>query len=590
VISIKRLLLIILFLGVFLSFNIFLSSTEGELKEKFDSLLNLNFLSSQLTEPLTEWCYDFNSNIEYEDKGEEIKELKIALKKEGFIIEDSSEDFLDKETVTAVISFQEKYESEILAPSGLSHGSGHVGIATRKKLNELYGCTPISESSKKYNYSSATTENNTDNKTREGDPYKTSSLINGVCGSSNNLFFNKKPIYGLCSFGNATEITGNGPWYWVCSSPNGGTSVFCATSLIAPEEDSNSRELPTTGGEDDPANPPATNPNPGGGSVPEQLSVDLKINHSDKPSAVKFNSEFTASWTSTGAVNCSASSGEILLKEGGLWKDLSTLETYGSKILYASHDSYDYIVNPLTLGIQCVDSSGNIVIDSTSISVDSTINLFDINFPVSESNLVKGRTYNILWEGVEPGVTNYSVYLIGGTLNSADRLLIGTANSLSGSLSWTVPTNIEIGSYFQIQLDTTGEESGGAISGKFNIIATNEDLPDLVITEFSIVRKDPLKVEINYCLKNIGKSNTGKFYLMFSNLDNPLWGFFGAGFLGLGVDKEYCSEIIRDDVPFDERAWYIEGDNRIQITTDANIDIDESDESNNKSTYIFKNL
>ena len=40
-------------------------------------------------------------------------------------------------TYAAVIRFQEKYASEILAPTGLRKGTGYVGPATRKKINEL---------------------------------------------------------------------------------------------------------------------------------------------------------------------------------------------------------------------------------------------------------------------------------------------------------------------------------------------------------------------------------------------------------------------------------------------------------------------
>ena len=40
-------------------------------------------------------------------------------------------------TLRAVIRFQEKYASEILAPLGLSKGTGTVGPATRQKINEL---------------------------------------------------------------------------------------------------------------------------------------------------------------------------------------------------------------------------------------------------------------------------------------------------------------------------------------------------------------------------------------------------------------------------------------------------------------------
>ncbi len=42
-------------------------------------------------------------------------------------------------TQVAVIRFQEKYTSEILAPLGLEKGTGYVGSATRGKINELLG-------------------------------------------------------------------------------------------------------------------------------------------------------------------------------------------------------------------------------------------------------------------------------------------------------------------------------------------------------------------------------------------------------------------------------------------------------------------
>ena len=42
-------------------------------------------------------------------------------------------------TQTAVIRFQEKYASEILAPLGLNNGTGYVGAATRNKINQIPG-------------------------------------------------------------------------------------------------------------------------------------------------------------------------------------------------------------------------------------------------------------------------------------------------------------------------------------------------------------------------------------------------------------------------------------------------------------------
>lgn len=47
-------------------------------------------------------------------------------------------------TKSAVARFQEKYYSEILAPAGLTEGSGYVGLYTRTKLNALSATTTVS--------------------------------------------------------------------------------------------------------------------------------------------------------------------------------------------------------------------------------------------------------------------------------------------------------------------------------------------------------------------------------------------------------------------------------------------------------------
>ncbi|MEK7649435.1 MAG: peptidoglycan-binding domain-containing protein [Patescibacteria group bacterium] len=100
------------------------------------------------------WCHSFNINLKFGDSTSEkdgsgdVKELQQALIKEGFTISSSEHNgrFINnfgESTASAVVAFQEKYRSEILTPNGLSHGTGYVGPATRKKLNQLYGCSNI---------------------------------------------------------------------------------------------------------------------------------------------------------------------------------------------------------------------------------------------------------------------------------------------------------------------------------------------------------------------------------------------------------------------------------------------------------------
>ena len=85
------------------------------------------------------WCYNFKFNLRYKDTGDEVRALQTALQKEG-IFKGTIDGSFGIETLEAVIAFQEKYSTEILAPWQLNRGTGFVGSTTIKKLNQLYGC------------------------------------------------------------------------------------------------------------------------------------------------------------------------------------------------------------------------------------------------------------------------------------------------------------------------------------------------------------------------------------------------------------------------------------------------------------------
>ncbi|HYA40960.1 MAG TPA: choice-of-anchor tandem repeat GloVer-containing protein [Syntrophobacteraceae bacterium] len=55
--------------------------------------------------------------------------------------------------------------------------------------------------------------------------------INGACGSANGESFLKAPTSDLCEAGEASAVTGKGPWKWTCEGINGGTTEKCSAKL-----------------------------------------------------------------------------------------------------------------------------------------------------------------------------------------------------------------------------------------------------------------------------------------------------------------------------------------------------------------------
>ncbi|MBC7073821.1 hypothetical protein H5T58_00285 [Candidatus Parcubacteria bacterium] len=88
------------------------------------------------------WCYTFTQDLYYGKSGSEVSALQTALEKEGFsiLVSEKQSSFFGESTASAVVGFQQKYSSEILAPLGLKYGTGFVGKLTRAKLNQIFGC------------------------------------------------------------------------------------------------------------------------------------------------------------------------------------------------------------------------------------------------------------------------------------------------------------------------------------------------------------------------------------------------------------------------------------------------------------------
>ena len=57
--------------------------------------------------------------------------------------------------------------------------------------------------------------------------------VNAVCGAASLVGHREPPKDELCNAGQATAVTGEGPWHWTCSGNNGGAQVACAAPPVA---------------------------------------------------------------------------------------------------------------------------------------------------------------------------------------------------------------------------------------------------------------------------------------------------------------------------------------------------------------------
>src|SRR3989338_6413343 len=148
--SFKKIVFLVAFLGIL--FGGLLANTQptkaATIEELQALIAKLKAQILQLQQQLVEqqgqpvaFCYDFTTNLRFEDGGgqsvekeSDVRNLQIVLEKEGFAVSDQEKkggSIFEESTASAVVGFQEKYKSEVLSPYGLAPRTGFVGRRTR---------------------------------------------------------------------------------------------------------------------------------------------------------------------------------------------------------------------------------------------------------------------------------------------------------------------------------------------------------------------------------------------------------------------------------------------------------------------------
>ncbi|MDD4467256.1 MAG: ABC transporter substrate-binding protein [Candidatus Pacebacteria bacterium] len=115
---------------------LFNKEKAGEIFDKAGFKLNQEGFREKIIEK--ENSFQFKTELKLGSRGKEVEELQRCLSRFEDIYKDGEiSGYFGENTKEAVNAFQEKYREDILDPSGLSEGTGTVGNATSKKLNEI---------------------------------------------------------------------------------------------------------------------------------------------------------------------------------------------------------------------------------------------------------------------------------------------------------------------------------------------------------------------------------------------------------------------------------------------------------------------
>ncbi|MCX6736545.1 MAG: DUF1566 domain-containing protein, partial [Candidatus Parcubacteria bacterium] len=175
--------------------------------------------------------------------------------------------------------------------------------------------------------------------------------------------------------------------------------------------------------------------------------VDLKINGSNNPAAVNYNSIITASWSSSDVTDCYTNGHYVPIVGGGIWGEILSIANSGTKQLYARHNTLKNI-SPLEIGIQCVYAQNHAISYTDMVRVPVIYPTISIILPANNAQLTAGASQNITWQytGDKNLVSKYILYF----WNNVDRRYDLTANITDKdqtSYTWTIPNKSGTGHY-----------------------------------------------------------------------------------------------------------------------------------------------
>lgn len=276
--------------------------------------------------------------------------------------------------------------------------------------------------------------------------------VSGTCGSTHEANVTSVPTTGLCQEGTASAVTGSGPWAWTCSGDHGGGNASCSANLKVNGAcgTSNGQVLTTITG----ANLCSSgNASPVTGAGPWNWSCQGINTGSDTSCSAAIQTyQVTITKSGTGTGTITDNTGGLISWNGAI--GTGTIKHGTNLVLNAVLDpgsvvkSWMGIANDSESYSVTVDSAKNIAVEfSTALLSDGLlINwLFDGNANDTSGNGFNGIVRSATLTADRFGSSN-KAYSFPGSLSNitiAPTAALPTVNNLSVSLWFKTDSGIE---------------------------------------------------------------------------------------------------------------------------------------------------